>query len=253
MQKEYITDFQIELAGLKIELHTLYNLHKFCHDYLLSEEDETANPDITVRTTAANLEEENERAINYLGHELYSPFMKEKQYVYRQIAEKLPNHNIVLMHAAAIEFDNQAFLFAGPSGSGKSTYADYWKSKFNDRITYINDDKPLIKITDEGVYAFGSPWCGKERRNNNISAPVKGIIFLYQAEENRIRPLKKSECWDLMLNQIYRTSTADTLTKTLGLIEEAMESIPIYSLDFKKSPSAVDLVYSCLIDDKHTT
>lgn len=50
-----------------------------------------------------------------------------------------------------LEIDGKAYMFSAPSGTGKSTHAKLWRDCFGDRVTMINDDKPLIKFREDGI------------------------------------------------------------------------------------------------------
>ena len=42
----------------------------------------------------------------------------------------------------------------------------------------VNDDKPLVHITDAGPVIYGTPWDGKHRLSRNIAVPVKAVCIL---------------------------------------------------------------------------
>lgn len=76
--------------------------------------------------------------------------------------------------------NNSAILFTAPSGTGKSTHTRMWQECFGERVTVINDDKPLIKINDSEAVIYGTPWCGKHgietmQRQISFSVSLKRI------------------------------------------------------------------------------
>lgn len=230
---------KIELAGICIGIRPLSeDFGKFCAGYMSEGE-----PEFVIEVTAGDIEEENERAITYMGRGDISEFELEKLFVYREIAERMPDYNTFLMHAAAIAVDGIAYLFAGPSGAGKTTHIKLWKKEFGDRMRVINDDKPLLRITDEGILACGSPWCGKERWNNNISAPLKAVIFVHQAKDNSIRQMSDAEAWEQMMNQVYRSRDAANMQGTLKFIDTLISRTSVYDLNCNRDRSAVMTAY----------
>lgn len=241
MEDKLVPDnFIIELAGIGIELHPIKKekMWKLCSQYI----NENAPISLSIAPTDSDLEKESELAKAH-GNELEYPFQKERLFTYRVIAESLLNHDVVLMHAVAVEVDGEAFIFAGPSGAGKSTHAKLWKNHFGDRMKYINDDKPLVKITDDEVRVFGSPWTGKEGLQNNISAPLRAVFFINQSEENRLTHLEKDECWELILNQVYRSKDSLMMKRTLSLMDKLLSHVPVYRLDCNTEPDAVSTAY----------
>lgn len=117
----------------------------------------------------------------------YTDAYLETLAVYRKIAEWMPMYNTLLFHGSVIAVDGKAYLFTAKSGTGKSTHTRLWREYFGERAVMINDDKPLLRITQEGVFAYGTPWDGKHRLSTNISAPLAGICILRRGNDNSIR------------------------------------------------------------------
>ena len=151
---------------------------------------------------------------------------------------------MILFHSSALEIDGKAVLFTAPSGIGKSTHASLWRRCFGKRVRMINDDKPLLKI-DNNVTIFGTPYGGKDNLQNNISSTAVAIVVLHQASENSITKLSAEEAFPLLLNQTYRSSTIEGMTKTLPLVD-TLSHLPVYSLGCTISDEAVMLVYNTL-------
>ena len=175
--------FQIELAEHIFAIENKYSyVEKLCQDYLT----EKCTADI-IQVTHEEIERENEDGKNWsLGY-------LESLAIYRKICEKLLEENIILFHCSAIEIDGKALLFTAPSGTGKSTHTRLWREVFGDRVTMINDDKPLLFIPkntngemSDNVKVYGTPYAGKDGLQTNTSASVSAIIVLHQAKENTI-------------------------------------------------------------------
>ena len=164
--------------------------------------------------------------------------------VYRKIAEYLINDSILLFHGSAVAVDNEAYLFAAPSGTGKSTHARLWREFFGERAVMINDDKPLIKITDSGAFVYGTPWNGKHKLSTNTSAPLKAICILEQSETNSIEEASKSDAWTALIKQSYRPSDPIAMQKTLSLVERLGNSVKVYLLKCNTEPEAAQIAYS---------
>lgn len=239
--------FRIKLAGICIEIHQMNSgVRMFCRNYCCEDQ-----PVFSLGASVDDLVEENEQAIKYFGCGLNSAKELEKLWLYREIAERLPRYDAFLMHASAISMDGRGFLFAGPSGTGKTTHINAWKKAFGERVEIINDDKPLIRVLKNEIRIFGSPWCGKERLNQNISAPLKGIIFLEQAEENSVELLSQSAAWERMMNQIYKSKESDVLKRTLTLTDQVIREIPIFLMKCNKTEEAAKMAHDilCHADD----
>lgn len=101
-------------------------------------------------------------------------------------AQAILPHGAISVHASVVVNDGKAFLFMGKSGTGKSTHSGLWL-KHIEGSWLLNDDNPMLRLTEGGVRVYGSPWSGKTHCYRNESAPVAGIVRLKQAPRNRFR------------------------------------------------------------------
>ncbi len=198
-----------------------------------------------ITTEQADIDFERSRATS----DGFSDSYLETLAVYRKLCEKLIEDDIVLFHCSALEIDGTAYLFTAPSGTGKSTHTRLWREYFGSRVTMINDDKPLLKIDDNKITVYGTPYGGKDRIQTNTSAKVGGIVILHQAKENTIRRITPKEAYPMLFNQTHRPSDISKLTRTMELVQ-AIAKLPIYSLGCNISSEAVELCYNSLTGDK---
>lgn len=94
----------------------------------------------------------------------------------------------LLMHAACVVEGEKGYIFLGKSGTGKSTHARLWMRHL-EGVWLLNDDNPVVRVLEDGVYVYGSPWSGKTPCYKNQRALLGGIVSLEQAPMNRIRRL----------------------------------------------------------------
>lgn len=107
-------------------------------------------------------------------------------------------HAGVSIHASAIHYNGEAILFLGKSGTGKSTHARLWLQHAAG-ATLLNDDNPMLRVQGTKLMAYGSPWSGKGACYRNEGYPVRGIVRLSQATENRFRELHDEEAFIALL------------------------------------------------------
>ena len=112
-------------------------------------------------------------------------------------------HNAVFIHSSALIYDGEAYLFSADSGVGKSTHTKLWRQAFGDKVQMINDDKPVVRIYNDKVIAYGTPFDGGSKIANNISAPLKAIVFIERGEENSVRIPTTTE----IIKNLYKSST----------------------------------------------
>lgn len=229
--------FKIKFADHVIEIKNKYRyIENLCHDYISEE-----NPEFSIEVTDDEIHAENVDDGNWKDNYL------EGLAIYRKICEKLLFDDVILFHSSVICINNKAVLFTAPSGTGKSTHTRLWREHFGDKLTMINDDKPLLHIdTNKNIItAYGTAFGGKDNIQTNTSAEAAAIVILHQAKENEIAQLTESEAFPMLLNQTYRVKTAQGVSRTLELVYK-LAKLPVFSLGCNISDEAVMLVYETL-------
>lgn len=214
-----------------------------CVDYLAEDEE----PKISILATDEDLVYEQSHAEE--GSEFSKSYL-EFIALYRQFCEKVLDFGVVLCHGSVVELDGRAFMFTAPSGTGKSTHARMWRERFGDRVIMINDDKPLLKFKEDGVYAYGTPWDGKHHLSTNRGVKLAGICFLHQAEDNCIRRIAPGESVSLLMNQIYRPRNMEDLIKTMDYADKLINEVPMYSMGCTISKEAAEMAYKTMSEEK---
>lgn len=156
-----------------------------------------------------------------------------------------------LLHASCVVVDNEAYLFSADSGTGKSTHTGLWLRYLADKSPYIlNDDKPALRVFDDGVYAYGTPFSGKYDISENRKVKVKGICFLEQSDTNSICKLESSKAIQLFLEQTTYHLNQENMEKLLDVLEVIMEKVPIYKMKCNISQEAVQMSYEMMSGKK---
>ena len=257
-EKEEIDDmtFDIKLADRVIRIHAMHDyIKEYCRDYVLSKQGETSEEfpvDFEVTVTQSDIDFEREKSAAEDRKEGISVRHFTDEYletlaVYRRIAEQMLSYDTILFHGSVIAVDGEGYLFTAKSGTGKSTHTRLWRENFGDRAVMVNDDKPLLRITKDGVIAYGTPWDGKHRLSSNISVPLKGICILERAAENHIIKIDTKEqlrsAYPMIVQQIHRAGNPASVGKTMELIDRLMDDVPIYRLSCNMEPEAAKIAY----------
>jgi len=234
-------------ADKVIEVTSIYEkVHSYCKDY------ETDGPaDLSVTITRADIDFEKQKSDSeyaYEGKPLpgFSDELLEETAVYRKIAEMMPEYDTVVFHGSVIAVDSQAFLFTAKSGTGKSTHTRLWREYLGDKAIMVNDDKPMLKITDSGVTAYGTPYNGKHRLGTDIAVPLKAICVLTRGEKNSIVRIDRSEVYAMLLQQVYRPADPLQMTKTLRLIDRMAAGVELYRLACNMDIEAAEVAYNTM-------
>ncbi len=244
--------FDMILAERRIRVLALYpETKEFCKDYVAEEgmgETTDGMPDLTVTITPEDIQYEQEKSaredeVEGIPVRHFSEPYLETLAVYRKIAEQMPFFDTILFHGSAIAVDGEVYLFTAKSGTGKSTHTRFWRNYFGERAVMVNDDKPLIRVTREGVTVYGTPWNGKHRLGNNLAAPLKAVCLLERARENHIETVPDRELYPRLLQQTYRPANPAAMVETLQLLDRLTGQAELYHLGCNLSPEAAKVAY----------
>lgn len=170
--------------------------------------------------------------------------------VYRKISEIMPPNDGYLFHAAVIEANGVAIAFTAKSGTGKTTHIRLWKKVFGDLVGIINGDKPLMRFIDGKLYAFGTPWSGKECYNKNISRPLHAIVIVERGKTNSIEKVEPKDAAQKFLSQIYLPKTNNALfLQTLALADKTLKCTPVYRLFCNMDEDAAITAYNAIFEN----
>ncbi|MBQ8960100.1 MAG: hypothetical protein IJ071_02660 [Ruminococcus sp.] len=244
-----MSSFNVKMASVVVRVEPIFSrVERYCRDYLT---DEPA--DFSVKILPEDIAYERERSdresiTEGLPVVDYPDDYLEELAVYRKICEKMPDYGAFLFHGSAIAVEGQAFLFTAKSGTGKSTHTRLWRQYLGEKAVMVNDDKPLIRMTDSGPLVCGTPYCGKHGIGSNISVPLKAVCILTRAKKNSIRRVAPGEVRPLLLQQTYRPADPVQLMKTLDLMDRLTEWASLYVLGCNMDISAAETAYNGMKD-----
>lgn len=151
----------------------------------------------------------------------------------------LEKYNGFFLHCSSLEYEGGAYIFTAKSGTGKSTHARLWRETFGDKVTMINDDKPIVRLIDDTFYIYGTPWNGKHSISNNIKAPIKAIYYLSQAENNKATKCDFVDAVTKLLSQTVLPNSKESMSKLMTMLEKLLSTTPMYDLECNISQDAV--------------
>ena len=234
--------FNIKIANKAIGINAFNEFTKrYCFGFLTDEK-----PDYTITMTKEDLKNESSNSNNgqvYVNEEISA--------LYRKIADLLVEDGIVVFHSSAISVDGNGFLITARSGVGKSTHSKLLEQYIGDSFKYINDDKPLLKVDADSATIYSTPWNGKERRGNNISSPLRAIIFLNRGLTNTYRKIdNKEEIYIKMLSQIYLPKEKSKREKALIIADKLLNNVNFYEINVTKDIESAKMTYEEIIKNE---
>ncbi len=229
--------FTIKLAGIPVQIESVYpRIFEMSRNYLTEEA-----PVLFVRSTMEEIFKERERNAGNPETRFLNHAYVETLSIYRRIAEQLVDRDILLFHGSVVAVDGSAYLFTAASGTGKSTHTRLWREvlpPLGHKVEMVNDDKPLLRFTDSGVLACGTPWNGKHNLGANITVPLKAVCFLHRGETNRIVPVNGRDALPALMRHAFRPDEPDHSLRALSLLERLADTVSLYDLHCNMEPEA---------------
>lgn len=241
---ENIMNYRI--ADLNILLDVEGRTAKNAEKYII---DGDFKPDIVIRSSYERAKLAYPRFAKYNFEENYKREGLNYMFERDEFAKEILKFDGLVLHASAVAIANGgAYLFSAPSGTGKSTHTKLWLEKFGDSAYILNDDKPAIRILDDGIYAYGTPWCGSSNISVNAKVKLQGICFIKRDDHDWINPMNAKEAAIRILHgiSIPLKLTEIEVMKQLETINTLIERIPIYEMGCTPNISSADMAYDVM-------
>lgn len=122
------------------------------------------------------------------------------------------------------------YAFIAKSGTGKSTQVSLWL-RYIKGCDLMNDDNPIIRITDGKPYIYGGPWSGKTPCYRNVKAPLGAITRIDRAKQNSIEKLPPVQAFASFLPSCSAMKwDIDIYNHICNTITKVVETTAIYTL-----------------------
>ena len=231
-----MAEFTLEIANHAVAVTSLFDSTRdYCVDYLTHR-----SAAFSVSVTEADLAAEQayldaEADREGLRRRVFGKPFLERSFLQRRIADLLEGENVLLLHGSAVALEGKGYLFTAPCGTGKSTHARLWREALG--AVAVNDDKPFLRLTPDGVLLCGSPWRGKHGIGANITVPLKGICLLQRGCENTIMPLSPADGLQELIHQ----------SSDCPLVRAIAERVPLWLLTCTPTVDAAHVAYHAML------
>jgi hypothetical protein len=159
-------------------------------------------------------------------------------------------HNTIMIHASVANHNGRGVAFLGKSGTGKSTHSRLWL-KHIPNTSLLNDDNPAIRITDEGVLIYGTPWSGKTPCYKNEQLPLQGFVRLQQAPKNEFEWQTGLKAFIAVLPSCTSIRWNKELFSNMNtILEKIIAQVPVGYLKCLPDAAAAELCHSYLFSNE---
>jgi hypothetical protein len=143
-----------------------------------------------------------------------------------------------LLHSSYIGVNGKGILFTAPSGTGKSTQAALWKQLRGAEI--LNGDRCGVCLRDGQTMAWGVPFAGSSEICKNVTLPLAAVVYLRQAPQTTIRPLRGAEAfhrvWEGCSVNTWDRIDVENITET---VTGVLSAVPVFELACTPDETAV--------------
>ncbi len=156
-----------------------------------------------------------------------------------------------LFHSVSFIWEGLAWLLTAPSGTGKTTQLMNWMKMYGSDTLIINGDKTGLECRGDGaVYAYSTPWMGKENIGfRNRSAKLGGIILLEQGHSNNISRLRPEKAVrPLFIEFISYPETEQQIIGQRDVLEQMIGTVPVWKAVNLGDESSTVLIHEALAE-----
>lgn len=179
--------------------------------------------------------------------------MGERAIVKYKMDRILVKYDTFPVHASALSYKGNAYLFTALSGVGKSTHAKLWKDSFGDDVVMINDDRPYIKIIGDKVYAYSHPQSGKHNIYTNTASEICVISKIVRDNRNYIKAISKGEFFPFMVQQTYTMDEIQITSKIIRMIKHVLYHVDVFEIHCNTDANAAKIISSQFSEYKKRT
>ena len=173
----------------------------------------------------------------------------EHMYLAAEFFQKILDYDSIMIHASAIKYNGMCYLFSAPSKTGKSTHTKLWKKVYGNDVTIINDDKPIIRLIDGKLYAYGTPFAGGTYGFIDDRAELNSIVFVKRGLKNSIRKITAKEAIPQLFNETVRKVGKELMFKVLDMLERVINYADFYEITCNMDEEAAVLAHDTIVKD----
>lgn len=173
------------------------------------------------------------------------PHLDGIEYTIHQMVflEMALHHGFISIHASAFEFRKKAILISAPSGVGKSTLSSRMNRLYD--LAIINDDKPLLRVENNEILVYSSPFSGKEAKNLNKVLPLGMIIFLSHGN-NTFHFISEKEAINEIVRNIFRPNESSLWDLFTDIASRTIKDEQLIRYQASNEDEAAHILYTYL-------
>lgn len=157
------------------------------------------------------------------------------------------HHGRLPIHASAVVHRGRVVLCLGESGTGKSTHTRLWMENIP-HCHLLNDDSPILSVSEGTLMVYGSPWSGKTPCYLNECHPVAAFLRIEQQPTNSILRLPTLQAFAALQPSLPPAMAHDenSLDMQVSIVSRAIAAAQVYRLGCRPDAEAAHLSHSTI-------
>jgi hypothetical protein len=164
---------------------------------------------------------------------------------------RILKYKSIMIHSSAVKYKGKCYLFSAPSGIGKSTHTKMWKKIYGDDVEIINDDKPVVRLIDNNLYAYGTPFAGGTYGYKDDRGLLDTIVFLKRGENNSIKEITNAQALPQLLYETTRKLHKVNMEKVFDMFDLIFEKVKFYELFCNMEEDAAILAHDTIVKEEN--
>lgn len=155
--------------------------------------------------------------------------------------------NAMILHSSAVVINGCGLVFVGQTEAGKTTTVKLFKDAYREKdydLKILCDDRNIVRYWPEGWYVHGTWSHGDIAEVSPSSAPLRAVLFIEQANENKITQITdRTLIWHKLLATLVRSiKTKQWWQNNLDSLGHFINSANFYQMRFDKTGNIVPLL-----------
>jgi hypothetical protein len=122
--------------------------------------------------------------------------------------------------------------------------------RYIENCDLMNDDNPIVRVIDDKVFIYGSPWSGKTPCYRQVKAPLGAVTRIDRAPENSIEKLPPIEAFASFLPSCSTMKwDKDIFNAICNTVTKVVELVGIYTLHCLPNEEAARVCRAAVTQD----
>ncbi len=226
-----------KIAGFPVIIDSVYDyVQRLCSGFRFEGLDESER---YIKTTQKEIDEQRQKLkmTNYPVDDM-SDEQIESLAVYVKFCHLITERDCLIIQGCAVSSYGIAYLFIPGYDTNKYPDKKPCHCRFSNSIEIVNEKNPIIRLKNNNIYVYSSPWCDKKIIKKAQYVPLSAICILTTDDTDRIEEISINSAYGTILRQCHSFLSPEYLSAPLNNLKRILSKVQIYTLGSNAEPSA---------------